>query len=54
MANPIGYENYINEHGKKFVRSKEPEASIIKKLFEIYSLGHMGVTELANMLRCLD
>lgn len=50
---PIGYENYINEHGKKFVRSKEPEASIIKKLFEIYSLGHMGVTELAKYAQML-
>lgn len=45
---PIGYENYIDERGKKFVRPKEPDASIIKQLFEIYSLGHMGVTELAK------
>lgn len=50
---PIGYENYINEHGKKFVRCKEPEASIIKKLFEIYSLGHMGVAELAKYAHIL-
>lgn len=50
---PIGYENYINEHGKKFVRPKEPEASIIKQLFEIYSLGHMGVTELAKYAHML-
>lgn len=52
-AAPIGYENYINEHGKKFVRPKEPEAHIIKQLFEIYSVGHIGVTELAKYANML-
>lgn len=50
---PIGYENFIDERGKKFVRPKEPEASIIKQLFEIYSLGNIGVCELAKYANML-
>lgn len=50
---PIGYENFIDEHGKKFVRPKEPEASIIKQLFEIYSLGNIGICELAKYANML-
>ncbi len=42
---PIGYENFIDERGKKFVRPKEPEASIIKKIFELYSVGNISVGE---------
>lgn len=45
---PIGYENYANEFGKKFVRPKEPEASLIKRLFELYSVGNMGASELKH------
>ena len=45
---PLGYENYINERGKKFVRPKEPDASIIKQLFEMYSLGNTSVAELVH------
>ena len=45
---PLGYENYIDERGKKFVRPKEPEASIIKQLFEMYSLGNTSVAELVH------
>lgn len=50
---PIGYENFIDERGKKFVRPKEPEASIIKQLFEIYSLGNIGGCELAKYANML-
>lgn len=45
---PLGYENYINERGKKFVRPKEPDATIIKQLFEMYSLGNTSVAELVH------
>ncbi len=45
---PIGYENYVNEFGKKFVRPKEPEASLIKRLFSLYSVGNMGASELKH------
>ena len=50
---PLGYENYITEKGKKFVRPKEPDATIIKKLFKMYSLGNTSAAELlhyANMM----
>ena len=45
---PLGYENYVDERGKKFVRPKEPDATIIKKLFELYSLGNTSVAELIH------
>ena len=45
---PLGYENYIDERGKKFVRPKEPDATIIKQLFEMYSLGSTSVAELVH------
>lgn len=45
---PLGYENYIDEKGKKFVRPKEPDATIIKQLFEMYSLGNTSVAELVH------
>ena len=45
---PLGYENYVDERGKKFVRPKEPDATIIKKMFEMYSLGNTSVAELAH------
>ena len=50
---PLGYENYTDERGKHFVRQKEPDASIIRKCYEIYSLGHASVAEImyyANMM----
>ena len=45
---PLGYENYVDERGKKFVRPKEPDATIIKKLFEMYSLGNTSAAELVH------
>ena len=45
---PLGYENYIDERGKKFVRPKEPDATIIKQLFEMYALGNTSVAELVH------
>ncbi len=45
---PLGYENYVDERGKHSVRVKEPEASIIKQIFELYSLGNTSVGELAK------
>lgn len=47
---PLGYENYIDEKGKKFVRPKEPDATIIKQLFEMYSLGNTSVADWYIML----
>ena len=45
---PLGYENYVDERGKKFIRPKEPDATIIKKMFEMYSLGNTSVAELVH------
>lgn len=50
---PLGYENYIDERGKHFVRQKEPYASIIRQCYEMYSLGRASVAEIthyANMM----
>lgn len=43
---PLGYENYRDEHGKSSVRLKEPEATKVKKLFELYSLGGTSLCQL--------
>lgn len=50
---PLGYENYIDERGKHFVRQKQPDATIIRKCYEMYSLGRASVAEIqhyANMI----
>lgn len=48
-AAPTGYENYIDETGKHSIRPKEPDATKVKSLFEIYSLGGTSIRELAKM-----
>lgn len=50
---PIGYENYVDEKGKHSVRIKEPEASIIRKIFDLYSLGNMSAGELTKYARMM-
>ena len=45
---PLGYENFVDERGKHFVRQKEPEASIIRKCYEMYSLGKASMSEIAH------
>ena len=45
---PYGYENYTDEKGKNSVRFKEPEASMVKRIFELYSLGGTSLHELAR------
>lgn len=45
---PYGYENYTDDSGKNSVRLKEPDASKVKKLFELYSLGGTSLQELAR------
>ena len=50
---PLGYEKYIDERGKHFVRQKAPDATIIRKCYEMYSLGRASVAEIqhyANMM----
>ena len=45
---PYGYENYTDDSGKNSVRLKEPDASKVKKLFELYSLGGTSLQELSR------
>lgn len=45
---PYGYENYTDETGKNSVRLKEPDATKVKSLFELYSLGGTSLHELAR------
>ena len=47
-AAPTGYENYVNEHGKHSIRPKEPDATKVRSLFELYSLGGISIHELAK------
>ncbi len=46
---PCGYENYINEQGKHSIRKKEPEATYLKNLFELYSIGGTSIHQLTKM-----
>lgn len=46
---PCGYENYINEYGKHSIRKKEPEATYLKNLFELYSIGGTSIHQLTKM-----
>lgn len=45
---PTGYENFIDEHGKHSVRLKEPDASKVRNLFQMYSLGNISIHGLAR------
>ena len=47
-AAPTGYENFMNEHGKHSIRPKEPDATKVRSLFELYSLGGTSIHELAK------
>lgn len=50
---PLGYENYVDERGKHNIRIKDPDAQIIKQIFELYSLGRMSggeAAKFANMM----
>lgn len=45
-AAPTGYVNYKNEQGKNWLKPDEIMAPKIKKIFELYSLGHSSMKEL--------
>lgn len=46
---PCGYKNYVDANGKKSVQRKEPEATYLKQLFEIYSLGYTSIHKLVQI-----
>lgn len=42
---PLGYANKITEDGKKYIAPKEPDASIIKWVFETIAAGQLNVEQ---------
>lgn len=46
---PCGYENFVQDNGKKSMRPKEPDATYLKKLFELYSLGRTSIHKLVDL-----
>ncbi|AXP79801.1 Putative DNA-invertase from lambdoid prophage Rac [Mariniflexile rhizosphaerae] len=48
---PTGYENKIRDDGKKYIRPKEPEASIIKWVFNELSRGIFNTEQVYKMAK---
>ena len=46
---PCGYENFEQDDKKKSIRRKEPDATNLKKLFELYSLGGTSIRKLVAL-----
>lgn len=48
-AAPCGYENFVDENGKHSIRPKEPDATKVRRLFEMYSIGGTSAHQLARV-----
>lgn len=48
-AAPCGYENFVDENGKRSIRPKEPDATKVRRLFEMYSVGGTSAHQLARV-----
>lgn len=46
---PCGYEKFVQDDSKKSMRPKEPDATYLKKLFELYSLGGTSIHKLVDL-----
>ena len=46
---PCGYENFTDENGKHSIRPKEPDATKVRRLFELYSIGGTSAHQLARI-----
>ena len=46
---PCGYENFIDKDGKHSIRPKEPDATKVRRLFEMYSVGGVSAHQLARV-----
>ena len=46
---PCGYENFIDADGKHSIRPKEPDATKVRRLFEMYSIGGTSAHQLARV-----
>lgn len=47
---PIGYKNAKNSENKSWIFPNEPEASIVKKIFELYSTGAYSMLEISHRI----
>ena len=45
---PVGYQNYHDENGKSKIRLHPVFAPLVTKMFEMYSLGRISLSELAK------
>jgi site-specific DNA recombinase len=43
---PVGYTNKTDEHGRKYITSKEPEAGILKWAFQELANGHYAADQI--------
>ncbi len=43
---PVGYINKIDDHGRKYIAPKEPEASVIKWAFQQLADGHFAADQI--------
>ncbi len=48
---PIGYEHFISENGRKYIRPKEPSASILKYAFEELSKNIFNTEQILKLVR---
>ncbi len=48
---PIGYANKINENGKKYIAPKEPEATLMKWVFEQLASGVFATEQILKQVR---
>ena len=46
---PCGYENFVDHDGKHSIRPKEPDATKVRRLFEMYSIGGTSAHQLARV-----
>src|SRR6478609_9759757 len=46
---PVGYINKVSEDGKKFIAPKEPEASIMKWVFETIGEGKLNTEQIMRL-----
>lgn len=51
---PCGYENFIDKDGKHSIRPKEPDATKVRRLFEMYSVGGVSAHQLARTANAWD
>ena len=46
---PCAFENFVQSDGKHSIRKKEPEATYLRNLFELYAIGSTSIHQLTKM-----